>query len=209
MSWLYESWTTGVGYLISDDLISYFIFTTTAIAEALFFWAFGYETALAFTLILYGCVMNVYVNSFWGGYVAGCNEKLRIVTYWLVYLILFVLGCFVNFAITVAVFAILFGVTGLWINLHQFQICAFGAGFPKFIYKIANLFENQIFYILSVVFIIGIPIAVVIVFLALTDLSVGLKIMLSVLYIAICPLIAYYEDTAATMSIFELGYEDW
>ena len=205
---LHENYISGLFYLLHDDLISFFAYFTTIFIEIAYIWASGVEKALAFTVLLLACIVNVVVASAWKGDVEGCYKKERVQSraYVTVFLALFLIGCCIDFVTTILLMGIPFAVTCIWIHLREAQN-TIPLGFPEdsSTMKIFRLFQNKFIYILSYVIVLILPIALLAIFIAQTNLPLPLKVLLPIAYALISPLIAYMEDELAAYNVFELA----
>lgn len=208
----FENWCEGLSYLIADDHISFYTFFTVILAECSYLWGFHeISVAIPITVILLGYMLNVMVFARLKGNAEGTKlEKVFSILYVSVFVILFIIGCFFNWAISIITTAILLGVTALWIVIrnHQDTFYYLPEGLPKIAYLINKLFGNKIFWILSQIVIIGGPFVVFVIFCAkISFLPIALKVIIPLLYLIFSPLIAYFEDDSAASNIFELAYD--
>lgn len=208
----FENWREGLSYLIADDHISFYTFFTVILAECAYLWEY-HEVSLAIpiTVILLGYMLNVMVFARLKGNAEGTKlEKVFSILYVSVFVTLFVIGCFFNWAISVINTVILFGVTALWIVIrnHQDTFYYLPEGSPKIAYLINKLFGDKIFWILSQIVIIGGPFVVFVIFCAkISFMPIALKVIIPLLYLIFSPFIAYFEDDSAASNIFELAYD--
>lgn len=211
--WLEEvvdMWTDGVSYLFGDAVISFYTFFTLIFAECAYLWTFQEKSlAIPFSVILLGYVLNVCVWALFKGWHEGERKELVFtIIYVADFVVLFAIGCFINFWLSVILTIIPFAITALWIAIREFQICIFVGPHPKIVMLISKLFMNKIFHLVSQLIVVGVPFVVFVVFLAqIPTLHTALKIIISVLYFICIPLIAYYEDDTAALNIYELAYE--
>ena len=93
----FRSWICGVSYLFTDDLISFYAFFATILAEVAFLWAKGFENALAFSVLLILCIINVIICSYYKGEYEGSKlERIVARIYVIIFAILFLIGVFVK-----------------------------------------------------------------------------------------------------------------
>ena len=143
MKSLVECWLTGIEYLITDDLISFYAFFTTILAEIAFIWASAFENAFAFSVILMLCILNVIVCSFYKGEYEGCKqERLVARIYVIIFAIMFLIGLFIKPLVAIILFAIPIAVTALWVGIRSFQDSVFCGKFPKIVLLISKIFQN-------------------------------------------------------------------
>lgn len=211
MKKLIENWMSGLSYLIFDDHISFYTFFTVILAECSYLWAF-HEIAVAIpiTVMLFGYIINLIVFARLKGNNEGTRkEKVFSILYVVVFVTLFVIGCFFNWVISIITTAILLGVTAFWIGIrmHQDTLYLTKDSF-KITYLINKLFGDKIFWILSQIIVIGGPFVVFVIFCAnISFLPIVLKVIIPLLYLSFSPLIAYFEDDSAACNVFELAYE--
>ena len=211
---LFESWMDGVGILIEDDLISYYTFFTVILAEISYFLAFQpLSEAIPLAIIFFGYMLNVIVCSIVKGNFEGTKiEKICSIVYVLIFVVLFVIGCIINWKMTLVCTIILFAITALWIAIrdHQDSVYAYQGITTKdrIALAINSLFRNKIFWVVSQIIVIGAPfIAFIVMFANISFVPIALKIIIPALYLVIAPYIAYFEDASACCTIFELAYE--
>lgn len=207
---LIGNWLNGLSYLINDDLISFYTFFTVIFAECSYLWAFHESTvAIPSTVILLGYMLNVIIFAYLKGFTEGTKlEKVFSILYVSVFVTLFVIGCFFNWAISTITTVILLGFTALGIILRDNQ--GTFIYLPKVKPKIACLisFVNKFLYVASQIIIIGGPFVVFwIFFVKISFLPIALKVIIPLLYLIFSPLIAFFEDNSATCNIFELAYD--
>lgn len=211
---LFESWMDGFSYLIDDDLISFYTFFTLIMAEISYFFAFQpLSVAMPLAIIFFGYMLNVVVCAIVKGNFEGTKiEKICSIVYVLVFVALFIIGCIINWKITLICTIILFAITALWIAIrdHQDSVYAYKGQTTreKLALKINSLFRNKVFWLLSQIIVIGAPfIAFIVMFANISFVPTALKIIIPVLYLIITPYIAFFEDASACCTIFELAYE--
>ena len=215
-NWL-ENWMDGLSCLITDDLISFYAFFTVILAECSYLLAF-YEFAVAIqiTVILLGYMLNVIVFARLKGNAETITlAKVYSILYVTVFVTLFIIGCFFNWAINIITTTILLVVTALWIVIRDQQDSVFcyttlenKSSINKINYLINKLFCNIIFYLLSQIMVIGAPFVVFVIFFSkISFLPIALKVIIPLLYLLFSPFIAYFEDYSAALNIFELAYE--
>lgn len=206
---LIESWIDGLGYLIADDLISFYTFFTVILAECSYLWGFHeVSIAIPFTIILLGYMINVIVFAFLKGRSEGTKlEKLFSILYVIVFVMLFIIGCIFNWCICIITTVIPLAITALWIAIRNIQDTFIRI--PKISPKSDHLISvfNKFFYVTSQIIIIGGPFVIFTIFFAkLTFIPILLKVIIPALYLVICPFIAYFEDASATCNVFGLAY---
>lgn len=209
---LIGNWLEGLSYLINDDLISFYTFFTVIFAECSYLWAFHESTvAIPITVILLGYMLNVIIFACLKGFTEGTKlEKVFSILYVSVFVTLFVIGCFFNWAISTITTVILLGVTALGIIIKNYTNTSTFIYFPKVKPKIVCLisFVNKFLYVASQIIIIGGPFVVFwIFFVKISFLPIALKVIIPLLYLIFSPLIAFFEDNSATCNIFELAYD--
>lgn len=211
---LFESWKDGVSILIEDDLISFYTFFTLILAEIFYFFAFQpLSVAKPLAIIFFGYMLNVIICAIVKGNFEGTKlELICSIMYVITFVVLFIIGCIINWKITLICTIILFTITALWIAIrdHQDSVYAYKGQTTreKLALKINSLFRNKVFWIVSQIIVIGAPLVVFIVMFAnISFIPIALKIIIPVLYLVIAPYIAYFEDASACCTIFELAYE--
>ena len=211
---LFESWKDGVSILIEDDLISFYTFFTLILAEISYFFAFQpLSVAKPLAIIFFGYMLNVIICAVVKGNFEGTKiERICSIVYVLVFVALFIIGCIINWKITLICTIILFGITALWIAIrdHQDSVYAYKGQTTreKLALKINSLFRNKVFWIVSQIIVIGAPfIAFIVMFANISFIPTALKIIIPIVYVILAPVIAFFEDASACCTIFELAYE--
>lgn len=204
----FRSWICGVSYLFTDDLISFYAFFATILAEVAFLWAKGFENALAFSVLLILCIINVIICSYYKGEYEGSKlERIVARIYVIIFAILFLIGVFVNIIAAVILFTIPFVFTTFCIWIRGFQDTVFVGKHPKIILLISKIIQKPIVWVISQIIVIGLPMFMCIYYMYQTPMSAFLKILFVILMVLFAPFIAYLEDNLATCNIFELAYD--
>lgn len=212
MSDLLNDWRYRVELFFGDDVISYYAFFTTILAEISYLWVYMTDIAKPLTFILLGFIVNVLVIAFVKGHLIG-TRKANIITsvvYVLVFLGLFIWETsFTSVKISEILTIIPFAVAFLWMKIRGFQNTSFGPGFPKIVYVLSKVFGQGLTGRLSQVIIIGGPIIVfTVLFSKIPMIPIALKIIVPIVYFCVVtPYIAFIEDDWATENIFELATE--
>lgn len=210
MSDWFKDWTSCLELLLGDDLISYYAFFTTILAEIAYLWAFKSNVAGMFTIILLGFIANVIVTAFVKGYLIRTRKSniVSSIAYILIYLGLFAWGAYYAGLKTSAILtAIPFAVSFLFVNIRFFQITIFPTDM-KIQCKLSKFFGKEPGALVSQICIIGIPLFVFAIFFSkIPNIPTFLKIIVPIIYAFIAPYIAYMEDDIATDNIFELAFE--
>lgn len=202
-------WKTGLEFLLFDDLISFYAYFTTIFAEIAYLWAFSSNIALSFTILLSLCIVNVCVCSYLKGEWEGTVIELVVaIVYLLVFLIISIIGVFINCWGSMILIFFPAIISALWILFRSYQDST-PIGFKEnsIRVKIFRLLKNKIIYVISHIIILGLPIIIFTVFLAMTNLPLVLKIIIPIVYMLISPLIAYMEDDFSACNIFEIAYD--
>ena len=211
MSDLFDDWYNSVELILGDDLISYYAFFTTILAEISYLWVYMQEIAKPFTFILLGFIANVLVIAFVRGYLIRKRKEAIItsIVYVLIYIGLFIGGAYyAGMKISVILTAIPFVVAFLWINIREYQNTTFGSGFPKIVYVLSNIFGQGLSGWLSQIIVLCGPIMTFTAFFAMIPtIPFAFKIIIPIIYFLVSPFIALLEDNWATENIFELATE--
>lgn len=211
---LFESWMDGLGCLIDDDLISFYTFFTLVLTEISYLFAFQpLEVAKPLSLIFFGYMLNVIICAVVKGNFEGTKlELICSIMYVITFVVLFIIGCIINWKITLICTIILFTITALWIAIrdHQDSVYAYKGQTTreKLALKINSLFRNKVFWVISQIIVIGAPfIAFIVMFANISAIPTVLKIIIPIVYVILAPVIAFFEDASACCTIFELAYE--
>lgn len=211
MKKLFGKWFTGVNYILYDNMISFYVFFTAALTQCAVLWAFYPKTiAIQFTIILVGYILNVLLFGRLKRFHEGTrSEVASSIIYVIVFLALFIIGCFFNWLISIATTSILLAITALWIGIRKQQNFIYaGEDFPKILYVINSIFGNKIFWVLSqIVVILGPIIAFSICFAMIPVLSIEVKILVVAAYCIVIPFIAYIEDILYACNVFEIAFD--
>lgn len=211
MSDIFDNWLDGLSILITDDMISFYTFFTVIFAEISYLWAFmQVKNIIPITIILFGYVLNVVIAAALRGYcfLSATLEKICQIVYVLVFIILFVVGCFFNWIAMLITTVILFSITALWIGIREHQDSVYVGYEASLVNFINTLFRNKVFWLLSQIIVIGGPFIAFTIFCAnIPNLPIFLKILFPLIHLILSPLIAYFEDDSATCTIFELAFE--
>ena len=203
---LLKPWTWGIEYILYDDLISYYAFFSAILAEITFLWAFQYDFAKIFTILLSICIVNVIFAAWSYGHDGNLPERVTHLIFCGVFVVAFVIGCFYSILASIALFVIPFAFVPLWMFINGFLIsipCGYSEEHIRV--KIFKLFNAQkiVYGLVQFVKVVG-PVIIIAIFLFQTPIALGLKIALPLFYLFLAPAIAYMEDSLATLNIFEL-----
>lgn len=224
MKRLIEVCFSGIAYMIGDDLISFYAFFTTLLAECAYLWAFHSSSiAIPFTIILIGYIVNVIVMGWLKGMWEGERKEVVFsVLYVLIAVGLFAVGCVVDVKMNICLTLIALAVAGLSIAIREEQDTIWiGMGYTKLHkigYFINSLFRNKVFWLISQIIVIGAPYVTFVVFFAMIPaVPIALKIIVPIVYFILMPFIAYIEDEIGANNIFQIAFditwdkemEDW
>ena len=185
-----EAWMNGVSYMITDKLISFYVFFTIILAEMAYVWTFKTEVAMPLTVILLGYMLNVIVLAWLKGKWEGYKEEVLLTAlYVFMFIILFTIGCSIDKKTNTIMTVILLSITAAWIEIKEIQSS-----------------YNEI-KIVSQFLIIGAPFVAFLVCLAMVPIPIMAKIIISLVYFTCIPLIENYEEETATSNIFQLAYD--
>lgn len=202
-------WTCGASCLLYDGSISFYTFFSLIFAECAYLWTF-YNSSLAipFTIIFLGYVLNVIICAFFKGLYEGeLKEQIFTIMYIVDFILLFIIGCFINIKICAVFTVIPLLITALCIIIRNTNLCFFIKPNSSFWKKIGNLIIKLLVKLLELIILVGPFIVFVFCLAQIETLPTDLKIIISVLYFLCIPLISYYEDDTATLNIFELAFE--
>lgn len=201
-----RTWLDGFSVLVDDDLISFYTYFTMVLAEIAFLWSFFPDIALPFTILLLLSCINIVVTSYLKSSFASTKKDVAIVLeYRLSFVVLCGIGCFFNWFASIVLFAIPLIITGFWIVIRNFQDTIFCYDTGKLITAISKMFQNKVFWVISQIVVVGLPISLLAVSICTTSLPVWAKIILIVVYAAIAPFIALLEDEMMGGDVFELA----
>lgn len=212
MKKFFENWKEiAVNYLIEDDLISFYTFFTVIFAQCAYLWAFQSKSvAIGLTIVYLAYIANILVFAWLKGcYEGERKEPIIAKLYVVVFALIFIIGCFINFWLNLVLTAVAFGVTFLWINLRTFQDTQL-MGISGVVGAISKLFNNKVFWVISQILVLGLPFATFTWMLALiSGLALWIKVAIPIIYFVIAPFIALLEDEIVAENIFEIAYDIW
>ncbi len=204
-----ERWSEGFEYLLSDDLVSYYSFFNAIFAEIAFLWGMNVEGAPLYTTLLLACIANVLIIAFLKKEDAtDVVGKICCAVYCLIYLIIFTIGCRNNFMTMFVLFVIPFAWAGLCIIFRSCLSSIF-VGYDSKFMKFINFIQTPFMSVILELAMLLLPIILIGVYLAKTEMAVLLNIALPLVALLVGPIWAYVEDSWATQNIFELAYENF
>lgn len=216
MKKLFQTWKARFDYLIKEHIISFYTFFTVIFAECAYLWAFHTKfISIGLTIVLLAYIANVLVFS-WLKSFYECERKELIMArlYVVGFIVIFIVGCFINFWLAVILTLIPFVITYLWIGIREFQDDDYSDNWDGIIGALVRLFKNKVFWIISQVFVIGLPyLAFTVMLVLIPNISLILKIIIAILYLIGAPFIAYAAcidfsgDELSYRDIFEIAYD--
>ena len=188
MKRIFTTYKYGIGYLLSDELVSFYAFFTMIFAGCSWLFAnCNLSDALMLVVIMLGYVANTMLLSWFKGNTEGTRQEVACsICYTVIFVGLFIVGCIINVKIHIIMMAIILAVTAICIWIRE--------------YALPILFQSIALCAPIVIFIIC--------FTQIDGIPLFLKIMLPIVYAFCTPFIAYYEDCAAAQNIFELAYDN-
>lgn len=212
---LFETWKVYFSYLLEEHIISFYIFFTVIFAECAYLWAFHTKfISIGLTIVFLAYIANVLVFSWLKSFYEGERKELIMARLYVVgFIVIFIVGCFIHFWFTVILTLIPFVITYLWIGIREFQDDDY-VGYDGIIGAIVRLFNNKVFWIISQVFVIGLPyMAFTVMLVLIPNILLILKIVIAILYLICAPFIAYAAcidfgyDELSNRDIFEIAYD--
>jgi len=200
-----------VDYFVEEELISFYAFFTIIFAECAYLWAFESKAvSIGLTIVLLAYIVNVLVFAWLKGCFECSVKEITISRLYIAgFIILFIIGCFINFWLNLVLIAIAFGITLLWVGIRCLQSTGF-VGFKGIINIISAPFYNKPFWIISQIIVLGAPFAIFTWMLALIPgLSIVFKIIIPIAYFVIAPFMSMLEDELMAQNIFEIAYDIW
>lgn len=193
----FYTWKFGLFCLFDDETFSFYMFSTIIFAEC-FYACTAFENPMKLIFVLLGYVFAIFIFSF----LKGCAEGLILepvfsVLYVFSIIALFIVGCTFNVlaCIIMTLIPIAWVILSLFIkDLQPFNIKSVKRA------KIATAISDGVIYLVPII-------AFIVTFAMIPEAPVILKFIVPIIYIALCPVIAYYEDSSATCNIFELAYD--
>lgn len=206
---LLSKWLFWWEYLLKDDVISFYAYITTALAEIAFLWGFFPEIAVPFTILLSLSIVNIIMCSYLEGVFEGIKLEVIISrVYVAIFGILFIIGFFFDWLANIILFAIPLIISFLWVLMREFQ--AYGVFYektPTLKLFIKNFFKTKVFWIITEIFVVGVPFGLLSAGIFFAGLPIWIKILVPVIYAICIPIIPYIEDAFATKSVFGLAYD--
>jgi len=209
MNRLIGKWLDGIGYLIFDDLISFYTFFTVAFAECAYLWNYKPSSiALPFTIILLCYVLNVIICAYLKGRYEGTRTELIISRIYLVVIAaLLFASCRIDATASIVLNTLLFGITMIWMVIRIYQNTDFSNDSDERVQIISKLFKNKVFWMNSQIVVVLAPFIALAVYVnMISNISIILKVIGLILYFICIPFIAVFEDESAVCNIFELAY---
>lgn len=182
-------WLDGLGSLFEDLSVSWWTYFSLVLAQIAFLLGGVYQTEVAVAYIILFAISAVsillcgFVSQTMGSVVASVVQNLVLVA-------IFVIGCCIDGALAILVLGIPLGITILWEKIRQWQCCS-------------DLFDNNLLYWSTQIFIMCIPLAAFIVGLLVLPWTSGIKIWILIAYILVTPMIATFEGAITDMGIGE------
>lgn len=188
MKSLMQHWKEGLSYLFSDEnLISFYTFFTVILAECVYLRSvYANSIVMPFVIIFLGYILNILVCAWLKGNWEGTRlEVVFTIIYCIVFIMLFIIGCFINMKVSIIMTAIPLMVTAIAIGIRE---------------KFCN--------ILAQIVVVGIPIiAFAVSIFSFSTFQVAIKAIILVIYTLCVPFIPYIEDNTAALNIFELAFD--
>ena len=204
------TWLDGFSVLVDDDLISFYTYFTMVFAEIAFLWSFFPNIALPFTILLILSCIGILVTSYLKSSYESTEKDVPITLgYRIPFVILCGIGCFFNWFASIVLFSIPLLITGIWIVIRNFQDTIFCYDTGKLITAISKMFQNKVFWVISQIVVVGLPISLLAVGICTTSLPVWAKVILIVVYAAIAPFIALLEHDMMGGDVFELAKNEY
>lgn len=213
---LFQTWKAHFYYLIEEHIISYYTFFTVIFAECAYLWAFHTKfISIGLTIVLLAYIGNVLVFSWLKSFNEGERKELIMARLYVVgFIVIFIVGCFINFWLTVILTLIPFVITYLWLGIREFQDDDYSDNWDGIIGALVRLFKNKVFWIISQVFVIGLPyLAFTVMLVLIPNISLILKIVIAILYLICAPFVAYVPcidvccHEITYWNIFEIAYD--
>lgn len=193
MKGLIKKYAWAVDLLIKNEANTFYSFFTVIIAECIYLWNRYYSSAKYFTLISIAYILNVIICALLEVRYEGEKQgAIASSIYGIVFIALILIGCFINIPISIALVAIPIVITLLisargWLLQIVFN---FHFGFGIFL-------NCLIAYLPCILFAFSV--------LKYMELDLIWKITIIMLYVLVAPLICYFEDETAALTIFELA----
>ncbi len=193
MKGLIKKYAWAVDLLIKDETNTFYSFFTVIIAECIYLWNRHYSSAKYFTIISIAYILNVIICALLEVRYEGEKQgAIASSIYGIVFIALIIIGCFINIPISIAlvaipiVFTLLISARG-WL-LQEIADSHIGLG----------IFLNcLIVYLPCILFAFSV--------LKYMEMDLIWKITIIMLYVLVAPLICYFEDETAALTIFELA----
>lgn len=188
MKSLMQHWKEGLSYLFSDEnLISFYTFFTVILAECVYLRSvYANSIVMPFVIIFLGYIVNILVCAWLKGNWEGTRlEVVFTIIYCIVFIMLFIIGCFINMKVSIIMTAIPLMATAIAIWIRE---------------KFCN--------ILAQIVVVGIPIvAFAVSIFSFSTFQVAIKAIILVIYALCVPFIPYIEDNTAALNIFEMAFD--
>jgi len=205
--WL-ENWLAGCNILFYDDCITFYVYFSALLAEIACLWVFFPEIALPFTCLNALCILNVLVCSYGKGFCEGYKPELIFArAYLITFAAIFIIGFFFSWKANLILFLVPFVAIGVFSVIRTFTNTVFIGKWPKKIVILQKIFKNKVICGLGMFAGVYTPFWVFSWFLFQTSLPNVLKLLISVVYGLLIPMICYIEDDFSALTIFEIGFD--
>lgn len=180
-------WKTGWIYLLSDEcMLSYYTYFTIIFAEIVYLFLYKSRIAIPFTILFALGIANICICPIIKLKYEGSKiELITSIIYVLVFVITFIIGCFINLKASIILLPLPWIVTAIYF------------WFVDFFYELFPLFTGTIIFSPYVIFAL---------LLFKTTIDSNLVILILALYFIIMPLLGQLEEFLCG-SIFETAYE--
>ena len=197
MKRMYQAWQAGLSYLLYECIFSFYVFFTAIFAECAYLFTFcNFSTATLLSAVFVGYIVTILITARYKGRYEGFKQESHVkVASLIVLLILFIVGCIINWKICL-LFTLIPPVST--VIIMPLAAAAVLTTFKKIFTLKVNWFIYQLI-------IIVIPFIAFTVFLSLVPtIPIIFKIVIPIVYLICVPFIAYIEDNFAAGNILDI-----
>lgn len=208
MKRLLDNYSDGIGSLFAGYGISYYAYLSIVLSEFFYIWRFLPENAMFFTILLsinciviaiFGFLKRIFVFTKW--------ERVVARVYCINLVIIFTIGCFINFLQNLVLYFLPIVFTLVWVFLRDIQTMRFATSDSKILTTLTLIFCNCLMWPLLTAFVSLTPLIILACVVNIVFESRFLVFLIPFLVAAFMPFISWFEEDFVNENIFEIGYE--
>lgn len=205
--WL-DNYVDGIIGLFAGYGISYYAYLSIVLSEIFYIWRFLPENAMLFTILLsincivigiFGLLKRIFVFTKW--------ERVVARIYCINLVIIFTIGCFINFLQNFVLYFLPIKFTLVWVFLREIQTMRFATSDSKILTTLTLIFCNCLMWPLVTAFVSLTPLIILAYVVNIVFESRFLVFLIPFLVAMFLPFISWFEECFVNENIFEIGYE--